>query len=159
MPLKKREGDWVELTFAMNSGTVAMDGERKWPIADLRVPSSDPRDNYGMYFGLSSHLTSKVANSRMIYSEKKRVIQVSLQSWRIFTAFQINSLADHQVFISKQFVVHMVTEDPSGWHFVHTCKANCVVFNNHLPFSFFAARSSHGRVSCGTNDVKNADSV
>ena len=53
----------------------------------------------------------------------------------------------------------MVTEDLSGRHFVHTCKANCVVFNNHLPFSFFAARSSHGRVSCGTNDVKNADSV
>ena len=72
MPLKKREGDWVELTFAMNSGTVAKDRERKWPIADLRVPSSDPRDNCGMYFGLSSHLISKVANSRVIYSEKKK---------------------------------------------------------------------------------------
>ena len=71
MPLKKREGDWVELTFAMKSGTVAKDRERKWPIADRRVPSSDPRDNCGTLFGSSSHLISKVANSRMIYSEKK----------------------------------------------------------------------------------------
>ena len=28
LPLKKREGEWVELTFAMNSGTVARDREK-----------------------------------------------------------------------------------------------------------------------------------
>ena len=70
MPLKKREGDWVEVTFAMNSGTVAREG-KKWPIADRLVPSNDTRNNCGTHFVFNSHLMSKVVNSRMIYSEKK----------------------------------------------------------------------------------------
>ena len=43
LPLKKREGNWSELTFAKTSGTVTGDRENDRPIADRRVPCNDPR--------------------------------------------------------------------------------------------------------------------
>ena len=33
-PLQKKEGNWVELTFAKTCGTVTRDREKNWPIAD-----------------------------------------------------------------------------------------------------------------------------
>jgi len=35
------EGSWVELTFAKTSGTVTWN-RKKWPTADMRVPSNNP---------------------------------------------------------------------------------------------------------------------
>ena len=61
--LKKREGNWDELTFAKTSGTVTKDVEKIWPIADQRVLSNEPRNNCGTHFGSSSPLVSKIANN------------------------------------------------------------------------------------------------
>ena len=36
--------------------------EKNWPIADRRVPSTDPKNNCGTQFSFSSRLASKVAN-------------------------------------------------------------------------------------------------
>ena len=33
-PLQKKEGNWVEFTFAKTCGTVTRDREKNWPIAD-----------------------------------------------------------------------------------------------------------------------------
>ena len=58
---KKKEGNWVELTFAKTSGTVTRDRGQNWPIADRRVPSNDPTNTRGIHFGSISYLVSKVA--------------------------------------------------------------------------------------------------
>ena len=58
---KKKEGNWVELTFAKTSGTVPRDREQNWPIADRRVPSNDPTNTRGIHFDSISYLVSKVA--------------------------------------------------------------------------------------------------
>ena len=58
---KKKEGNWVELTFAKTSGTVPRDRGKNWPIADRRLPSNDPRNHRGIHFGFIFHLVSKVA--------------------------------------------------------------------------------------------------
>ena len=72
-----RNGPWecskhiVNFTTEMETGSrklslrllgmfVAKDNER-WPIADLHVPSNDPRNTCGTHFGSSSPLVSKVA--------------------------------------------------------------------------------------------------
>ena len=57
-PLKKKKGNWVELTFAKTSGTVPRDREQNWPIADRRVASNDPRNTRGIHFGSISYLVS-----------------------------------------------------------------------------------------------------
>ena len=57
-PLKKKKGNWVELTFAKTSGTVPRDRGENWPIA---CPSNDPRNTRGIHFGFIFHLVSKVA--------------------------------------------------------------------------------------------------
>ena len=58
---KKKEGNWVELTFAKTSGTVPRDRRKNWPLADRRVASNDPRNTRGIHFGSIFHLVSKVA--------------------------------------------------------------------------------------------------
>ena len=40
---------------------------KKWPIADRRVSSDNPRNNFGTYFGSSSLLGFKAANSVLVH--------------------------------------------------------------------------------------------
>ena len=60
-PLKKKKGNWVELTFAKTFGTVPRDRVQNWPIVDRRVPSNDPTNTRGIHFRSISYLVSKVA--------------------------------------------------------------------------------------------------
>ena len=60
-PLKRRQGNWDELTCAKTSGTVTRHG-KNWPIADRYVTYNDLRSNCGTRLGSSSLVVSKVAN-------------------------------------------------------------------------------------------------
>ena len=55
--IEKRRGNWPNLTCAKTSGTVTKDKEK---IVDQWVPSYYPRNHFGMHFGSSSLLVSKV---------------------------------------------------------------------------------------------------
>ena len=39
--LQKREGDWVELTFAKTPGSVTCGRRKNWPMAEWHVTSKD----------------------------------------------------------------------------------------------------------------------
>ena len=70
------EGKWKELTFAKTSGTVTRDREKNWPVADLRVPSNDPRSNYETHFSSSALIVSVKANNGVgkFYDKKGKFI-------------------------------------------------------------------------------------
>jgi len=60
--LQKREGDWVELTFAKTSRTVPCSRRENWPIAEWRVTAKDLKNNWGAHARLqflSSFLSGK----------------------------------------------------------------------------------------------------
>ena len=61
-PLKKRGGNWVELTLAKTSEAVTRDREKKLATTDRRVSSNYPRNNFGAHFDSSPLLVSKVVN-------------------------------------------------------------------------------------------------
>ena len=46
-PLKKKKGNWVELTFAKTSGAVPWDRGKNWPIADGVSPVMIPETPAG----------------------------------------------------------------------------------------------------------------
>ena len=50
------------ITFAKTSGTVTRDKGTDWPIAERRMPSGAPRNNFETHIGYSCFLVSKVAN-------------------------------------------------------------------------------------------------
>ena len=65
-PLKKRDGNWAEITLPTTSGTVTSGREKNWLIADQCVfISNDPRNNCGTHFDPSSFVVSEVANMNM----------------------------------------------------------------------------------------------
>ena len=64
-PLYKRDGNWVEKTFARLLGLFVAKDNEKWPIADRHVPSNYPRNTCGTHFGSSSPLISKVVNKTL----------------------------------------------------------------------------------------------
>ena len=71
-PPQKREGNWAKLTIVKPSGTLNKGMGKKWPMAYFRcVPSSDPRNNCGIYFGTSLLIVSKVANKVITKSIRK----------------------------------------------------------------------------------------
>ena len=54
VPLKARKLDRVNVR--KDFWDVTRNRENNWPIADLRVPCNDPRNNFGTRFGPSSFL-------------------------------------------------------------------------------------------------------
>ena len=85
--------------FEKTSGTISKDRGKNWPIADRRVPSSDPRNNSGTHLGSSPLLVSKVAISpkrsgcarRNIGKKKPKLIAVqpALLFYCLFTEMKI----------------------------------------------------------------------
>ena len=55
---------------------------KNWPIAALRVPSNDSRNNCGTHFG--SPLLSKVYQARFLYAEVEATVwrRESLKEWK-----------------------------------------------------------------------------
>ena len=71
-PPQKREENWAKLTIVKPSGTLNKGMGKIWPMAYFRcVPSSDPRNNCGIYFGTSLLIVSKVANKVITKSIRK----------------------------------------------------------------------------------------
>ena len=84
--------------FEKTSGTISKDRGKNWPIADRRVPSSDPRNNSGTQLGSSPLLVCKVAMSpkksgcvRRNIAKKKRkpiAVQPALLFYCLFTTMK-----------------------------------------------------------------------
>ena len=65
-PLLKKRRKQGRVTFAKASGAVSRDTGKNEPIADRLVPSNDPRNTCGTYFGSRSLPAFKVTNSFLI---------------------------------------------------------------------------------------------
>ena len=74
-------------TFAMISRTVA----KGQPIADWRVPSNNPTNNCGTYFGSSPLLVSKEAKLSFLSNIKYFILKPSTA---ILTATSVNLFSD-----------------------------------------------------------------